>query len=45
LFEGSVPAGSRRVLALDAGRWPSGIYFLRVSGETFAKSRKIVVVH
>jgi hypothetical protein len=45
LFGGRVEAGSRRELRLDAGRWSSGVYFLRLRGETFAASRRVVVVH
>ncbi|MEF8940530.1 MAG: T9SS type A sorting domain-containing protein [Salinivenus sp.] len=31
-------------LRVDAGRWSSGVYFLRVRGEGFSKTRKLVVV-
>ncbi|MFB6247477.1 MAG: T9SS type A sorting domain-containing protein [Salinibacter sp.] len=31
-------------LRVDAGRWSSGVYFLRVRGEGFTKTRKLVVV-
>lgn len=45
LFGGRVEAGSPREVRLDAGRWSSGIYFVRLRGETFDTSRRIVVVH
>jgi len=31
-------------IRVDAGRWASGVYFLRVQGDGFSKSRKLVVV-
>ena len=31
-------------LRVDAGRWSSGVYFLRVRGDGFSKTRKLVVV-
>jgi len=38
--------GQRPVrLVLDSRRWGSGVYFLRVTGRDFTKTRKMVVVH
>jgi hypothetical protein len=37
-------ARTATALRVDAGRWSSGVYFLRVRGEGFSKTRKLVVV-
>jgi hypothetical protein len=40
----SVAARTATSLRVDAGRWSSGVYFLRVRGDGFSKTRKLVVV-
>jgi photosystem II stability/assembly factor-like uncharacterized protein len=44
IFQGFVEGGAPRSLRLDARPWAPGVYFLRLSGETFSASRRIVVV-
>lgn len=38
-----VTAGSATKFQIDVGRWSSGVYFLRLRGDTFTKTRKFVV--
>jgi hypothetical protein len=40
----AVTARTATSLRVDAGRWSSGVYFLRVRGDGFSKTRKLVVV-
>ena len=42
-FEGVVPAGRPETLDLDTGRLAPGLYIIRVEGETFAETRRVVV--
>ena len=44
LLDRRLGAGERMTLSLEAGAWPAGVYFLRVEGESFADTRKMVVV-
>lgn len=44
LYDGVVPANEYRVIAFDAGGLPSGTYFLRIAGEAFAETRKVLLV-
>jgi hypothetical protein len=44
LFEGSVAPGAERTLTLDAGRLSPGMYVVRITGETFAETRRLTVV-
>ena len=37
-------AGKQHAMTLDAGRLSSGVYFLRVVGETFATTQRVTVV-
>jgi hypothetical protein len=37
-------AGKQHPITLDAGRLSSGVYFLRVTGETFATTQRVTVV-
>jgi hypothetical protein len=38
-----VTAGSATKFQIDVGQWSSGVYFLRLRGDTFTKTRKFVV--
>jgi hypothetical protein len=44
VFEGSVAGGSETTVVLDAGRLAPGTYVVRVTGETFAETRRLTVV-
>jgi hypothetical protein len=44
LFEGPMRAGETQVLSFPAHRRPSGLYFVRVRGETVRAVRKITVL-
>lgn len=44
LFEGDVAAGEPRVLVLEAGALAPGGYAVRVIGQTFSETRRVVVV-
>lgn len=44
LHDGPLAGQTTHRLAVEASGLPSGIYFVRVTGETFAASRKLVVV-
>lgn len=44
LRDGVVDAGARVELRVDARDWPAGAYFLRVSGEDFTETRKMLVL-
>lgn len=46
LHDGPMDAGRRYALALDADalRLPSGMYFVRVTGDTFTTTRRVTVV-
>ena len=39
----TVTAGSATKFQIDVGQWSSGVYFLRLRGDTFTKTRKFVV--
>ena len=42
-FEAAVPAGRSATVELDTGRLAPGLYIIRVAGETFAETRRVVV--
>jgi uncharacterized repeat protein (TIGR01451 family) len=44
LHEGPVAAGSPHALTLEGTGLPSGVYVVRVSGEAFAASRRVLLV-
>jgi hypothetical protein len=44
LFDGKVDAGETEALRLDADGLASGVYLVRVTGETFAATRRLTVV-
>lgn len=44
LLDRPVTAGERVSLQLQTGAWSSGVYFLRVEGNSFTETRKVVVV-
>ncbi len=44
VFEGRLRPNTPLPIRVDASRRPSGIYFLRVQGDTFTGTRRIVVV-
>jgi hypothetical protein len=44
LHEGTLAAQTPHTFAIDGRAWPSGMYFYRVSGETFAETRSLVLV-
>lgn len=44
VFEGAVAPGAETTLAIDAGRLAPGTYVVRVTGETFAETRRLTVV-
>ena len=43
VFDGPLAAGAIQALTVDAGRLAPGVYVVRVQGETFAQSRRLVV--
>lgn len=43
VFDGPLAAGSVQTLAVDTSRLAPGVYVVRVTGETFAQSRRLVV--
>ena len=45
LHDGPLAAGQTARLALDAGALPSGVYVVRVAGESFVTSRRVSVAH
>ncbi len=44
LFDGVMAADEARTFVVDGAGWPSGVYVLRVLGETFTASRAMVVL-
>ncbi len=44
LFRGTLPASTAKRLTIDGSGLPSGVYFMRVEGETFSESRQVVLV-
>lgn len=44
LYEGIVKAGTPSRFTLTARALPSGLYFYRAAGETFAKTRRVALV-
>ena len=44
LLDAHVAAGERRLVSIDAERYPSGVYFLRVEGDLDSETRRVVVV-
>ena len=44
LFDGVVTAEGVQTIAVEAGNMPGGVYFVRVEGETFAETRRLVRV-
>lgn len=44
LYDGSVEAHRSRPFVLEGGDLPSGIYLIRVTGETFAATRRVTVL-
>lgn len=44
LFDGPLDANQSRTLTLDTDRMSSGVYFLRIQGETFAETRTLPIV-
>ena len=45
VFEGALSAGQSQDLTVDAPRLAPGVYVVRVTGETFAATRRLVVAH
>ena len=43
VFEGAASAGAEVVLEVETGRLPAGVYVLRVTGETFEASKRLVL--
>ena len=44
VFEGEVLGGVERVVNVDTSNMPAGMYFLRLTGETFETTRKVTVL-
>ena len=44
LFDGVLPAGRAQTFTFEAGAQPSGLYFVRIAGETFNVSRSALLV-
>jgi hypothetical protein len=44
LFDGRLPAGTPAALTFDAAGRASGIYFVRLTGEDFSATRRVVLV-
>jgi photosystem II stability/assembly factor-like uncharacterized protein len=44
LLDERIGAGGRRTIGFVPEGWPSGVYFLRVEGEDFARTKRVVVV-
>jgi hypothetical protein len=44
LFDGSMEANEPRNFVFEAGALPSGLYFYRVAGETFAETKQMLLV-
>jgi len=44
LFDGTLDASDTETLRLEAEGLASGVYFVRVEGETFRATRKLVLV-
>jgi len=45
LLDEPIGAGGRRTLGFAPEGWPAGVYFLRVEGEDFAETKRVIVVH
>jgi hypothetical protein len=41
LFHGALTAGEARTFSFDGDALPAGLYFIRVSGDTFAETRQV----
>jgi choice-of-anchor B domain-containing protein len=42
VFHGVLAAGAPRTFALDGNAWPAGTYLVRVTGEDFAETRRVM---
>ena len=45
LYDGQIKAGERNDLVFDASNLPSGLYLIRVTGETFTVSRTVTLAN
>ena len=43
-FDGVVPAGSGRAVDVDLRGLDAGLYFVRVTGETFVETRRVTAL-
>lgn len=44
LYEGRPPAGQMHTVRIDGGTLPSGLYVVRVQGETFAETQQVLLL-